>query len=397
MKPILQKIYPATYNGTSDLYCFFYARALQLLKVGGMLAFISPNKWFRAKYGEKLRKHIADTCQVHSITDFGELPVFKSAATFPMIFIGQNGEVNKSTIFTQVKSLESPYPDILAIIRDKGETLANNALNGSNWTLTDTSNANRLKNMEEAGIPLGEYVNGQIYYGVKTGFNKAFVIDGAKRAELIARDPKSAEIIKPLAVGDDVRKWKINSQDKWLIFTRRGIDINAYPAIKSHLAQWQKELTPKINSQQSIGRKSGSYKWYEIQDNVAYFNEFDKPKIVFPEICKEQRFTLDDKGLFFNNKAFIIPLSDFYLLGVLNSTIAWEYTKSICAALVDENKGGRLMLQWVNFQRFPIPHASTKEREAISKLVQKCLDLKGVGCEAWEKEISDRVAALYGL
>jgi hypothetical protein len=370
---------------------------LQLLKPRGMLAFISSNKWFRAKYGEKLKKHIADTCQVHSITDFGELPVFKSAATFPMIFICQNGEANKSTIFTQVKSLEFPYPDVLAIIRDKGEILPNNALNGSKWTLTDTSSANRLKKMEESGIVLGEYVNGQIYYGVKTGFNKAFVIDGATRAKLIAQDPKSVEIIKPLAVGDDVRKWKINNQDKWLIFTRRGIDINAYPAIKSHLAQWQKELTPKTNSQQSMGRKPGTYKWYEIQDNVAYFNEFENPKIVFPEICKEGRFSLDEKGLFFNNKAFIIPFTDFYLLGVLNSALAWEYAKSICAALGDENKGGRLMLQWVNFQRLPIPNASTTEREAISKLVQKCLDVKGVNCEAWEKEISDRVAALYGL
>ncbi|RUR74875.1 Eco57I restriction-modification methylase domain-containing protein [Chlorogloeopsis fritschii PCC 9212] len=397
LKPTLQKIYPAVYTGTSDLYCFFYARALQLLKADGMLAFISSNKWFRAKYGEKLRKHIAENCQVHSITDFGELPVFKSAATFPMIFISQNGKVNQSAIFTKVKSLQAPYPDILAIIREKGETLPNNALNGSNWMLTDTSSANRIKKMEETGIPLGEYVNEKIYRGVLTGFNKAFVIDGAKRAELIAQNPKSAEIIKSLAIGDDIRKWRINTQDKWLIFTRRGIDIDAYPAIKAHLAQWQKELTPKNNNQQSIGRKLGRYKWYEIQDNVAYFKEFEKPKIVFPEICKETRFAFDNQGLFFNNKCFIIPLNDLFLLAILNSTIAWEYTKSICAALGDENQGGRLMLQWVNFQRLPIPNASSTEREAISKLVQKCLDAKGVNCETWEKEIDDRVAALYEL
>ncbi len=397
LKPILQKVYPATYNGTSDLYCFFYARALQLLKIGGMLAFISPNKWFRSKYGEKLRKHIADTCQVHSITDFGELPVFKSAATFPMIFIGQKGKINQPTLFTQVKSLESPYPDILAIIRDKGETLANNALNGSKWTLTDTNNANRLKKMEESGIPLGEYVNGQIYYGVKTGFNKAFVIDAAKRAELIAQDPKSAEIIKPLVVGDDVRKWKIKPKDKWLIFTRRGIDINAYPAIKSHLAQWKQELTPKTNSQQSIGRKPGRYKWYEIQDEVAYYSKFEQPKIIFPVIAKESRFTFDEKGSFTNDKAFIIPVPEFYLLGILNSSSIWEYLKNLCSVLGDANKGGRLELRSTYMSKIPIPSASTKDREAISQLVQKCLNAKGVDCEAWEKEIDDRVAALYGI
>ncbi|MFN6559859.1 MAG: Eco57I restriction-modification methylase domain-containing protein [Nostoc sp. ChiSLP01] len=114
LKPTLQKIYPAVYTGTADLYCFFYARALQLLKPGGMLAFISSNKWFRAKYGEKLRKHIADTSQVHSITDFGDLPVFKSAAVLVMVFISQNGKnTTYSTNFIQVTSLKPPYPNVL--------------------------------------------------------------------------------------------------------------------------------------------------------------------------------------------------------------------------------------------------------------------------------------------
>jgi TaqI-like C-terminal specificity domain/Eco57I restriction-modification methylase len=363
-----------------------------------MLAFISPNKWFRAKYGEKLRKHIAETCQIHSITDFGELPVFKSAATFPMIFIGQNGKiVNQSTLLTQVKSLEPPYPDILEIIRDKGRTLANNAINGSNWILVDTSSASRMKKMEETGIPLGEYVKGNIYRGVLTGFNKAFVIDDAKRAELIAQDPKSAEIIKPLAMGDDVRKWRIKSEDKWLIFTRRGIDINAYPAIKFHLAQWQKELTPKMNSQQSIGRKPGSYKWYEIQDNVAYFNEFEKSKIIFPDIAKESRFSFDNVGNYLGNTAYIIPVSDLYLLGILNSSLVWEYAKANFSCLGDPEKGGRFRFIYQSVVKIPISNASTIEQKAISKLVQKCLDTKGVDCEAWEKEINERVDALYGL
>jgi type I restriction-modification system DNA methylase subunit len=398
LKPTLKQVYPVVYTGTSDLYCFFYGRALQLLKTGGMLAFISSNKWFRAKYGEKLREHIADTCQVSSITDFGELPVFATAATFPMIFISQkSSKINNSPIFTQVKSLEAPYPDVLAIVRESGQNLPKDAIKGANWLLTDASSANRLQKMAAAGIPLGEYVNGQIYYGIKTGFNQAFVIDGAKRAELIAKDPKSAEIIKPLAVGDDVRKWRINYQDKWLIFTRRGININDYPAIKKYLEQWKLDLIPKNSSRESRGRKPGSYQWYEIQDNVAYYAEFEKPKIVYPEIAKESRFAFDNKSLFFNNKAFIVPLNDLYLLGILNSEIAWEYTKSICTALGDENKGGRLMLQWVNFKRLPIPPASESEKEPIIKLVQKCLDAKGVNCEEWEKEIDERVAALYGL
>ncbi|TRU92021.1 MAG: class I SAM-dependent DNA methyltransferase [Microcystis wesenbergii Mw_QC_S_20081001_S30D] len=398
LKPTLKQVFPGVYTGTSDLYCFFYARALQLLKTGGMLAFISSNKWFRAKYGEKLREHIADTCQVSSITDFGDLPVFATAATFPMIFISQkSSKINNSPIFTQVKSLEAPYPDVLAIVRESGQNLPKDAIKGANWLLTDASSANRLQKMAAAGIPLGEYVNGQIYRGVLTGFNQAFVIDGAKRAELIAKDAKSAEIIKPLAVGDDVRKWRINYQDKWLIFTRRGININDYPAIKKYLEQWKLDLIPKNSSKESRGRKPGSYQWYEIQDNVAYYAEFEKPKIVYPEIAKESRFAFDDKQIYPLKTCFIIPTEDYYLLSILNSSFVWVYLKQICSVLGDADQGGRLTQQKIYIEKIPIPPASESEKEPIIKLVQKCLDAKGVNCEEWEKEIDERVAALYGL
>jgi hypothetical protein len=398
LKPTLKKIYPSVYTGTADLYCFFYARALQLLKTGGMLAFISSNKWFRAKYGEKLKKYIADTSYVQSITDFGDLPVFKSATAYPMIFVAKNGSIaDDSTKFTQVKSLKSPYPDIKAVIEEKGEKLPSTAIKGSSWILTDATSANRLKKMEAAGIPLGEYVKGNIYRGVLTGFNEAFVIDSATRAELITKDSKSAEIIKPLVVGKDIRKWCIKNKDRWLIFTKRGININAYPAIKEYLSQWRNQLEPKPQNwsklEKCIGRKSGSYKWYEIQDNVAYYLEFGKPKIIYQEIATYQSFAFDYTGTYVNNKVFIIPTNDLYLFGVFNSSFAWEFLQNTCSKL----SGGALAMQTPYVNKIPIPNASSTEREAISKLVQKCLDAKGVNCEAWEKEIDNRVAALYRL
>lgn len=198
-----------------------------------MLSFISSNKWFRANYGAKLRKHVADTTHVASITDFGELPVFKTAATFPMIFIAQKGrnEIGGPTVFTQVKALDPPYPDVAALIQAEGQPLPPNAFDGSDWSLTDAATAARLRKMKTAGIPLGEYVKDQIYYDMKTGFNKAFVIDGAKREELISQDLNSAEIIKPLSVGDNIRKWRIESRDKWLIVTPIGVNIKRYPAV----------------------------------------------------------------------------------------------------------------------------------------------------------------------
>jgi hypothetical protein len=102
-------------------------------------------------------------------------------------------------------------------------------------------------------------------------------------------------------------------------------------------------------------------------------------------------------GNYLGNTAYIIPVNDLYLLGILNSSLVWEYAKANFSCLGDPEKGGRFRFIYQSVVKIPIPSASTKEREAISQLVQKCLDAKGVGCEAWEKEIDDRVAALYGL
>ena len=393
LKPSLKKVFPEIYSGTADLYCFFYARAFELLRKKGMLAFISSNKWFKAKYGEKLRKHIADNCQVQSITDFGELPVFKSAATFPMIFIGRKGR-NKSdsSIFTQVKSLNSPYPDVLNIIKQSGYSLPHNAIEGSNWMLTDATTAQLLGKMKSVGITLDEYTNGNIYRGLLTGFNKAFIIDARKREELINQDVRSSEIIKPLAVGDNIRKWRINYKDKWLIYSPWDLDIDNYPAIKLHLSQWKEELEARPEC------KAGRYNWWCMaRYGSEYVETLEKPKIIYPEIAKESRFTFDTSGIYPLKTIFSISTSDLYLLGVLNSASVWKYLQGVCSVLGDANKGGRLTLQGIYMSKIPIPPASDSEKETISQLVQKCLDAKGVDCEAWGKEIDDRVAALYGL
>lgn len=400
LKPALKKTYPAVYSGTADLYCYFYARALQLLRDGGMLVFISSNKWFRANYGTKLKKFITEFCHILSITDFGELPVFQTAATFPMIFIAQRSEereIDNTPIFTQVKSLEAPYPDILSLVKQQGNRLPPGAIDGTSWILADAASVAQIHKMMLAGSPLNEYVKGQIYYGIKTGFNTAFVIDGNKRNELIRLDPKSFEIIKPLVVGDDIRRFRVETTDRWLIFSKRGTNINAYPAIKRHLERWREELEPKKTGTEAKGRAPGDYLWYELQASPADTRRFEAPKILFPDIAKSPRFAFDRTGAFTNDTTFIIPLQDYFLLGVLNSTFVWSYLMKKAAVLGDAENGGRLRLKRIYVEQIPIPDASAADRTAIAALVQKCLDAQGVGCETWEREIDERVAALYGL
>lgn len=394
LKPAFKKSFPVVYNGKADLYCYFYARALQLLHEGGMLVFISSNKWFRANYGAILRKYIAETCWVRSITDFEDLPIFGSATAYPMIFVAQKEQAsNQPTLYTEVKSLDPPYPDVLAIMQQSGQMLPPNALNGADWMLFDATSSTRLRKMKTAGIPLGEYVEGHIYYGIKTGFNAAFIIDGSKRQELIAQDSRSAEIIKPLVIGKDIGKWKVSLRDRWLIFAKRGIDIDCYPAIKAHLTSWRDYLESKNGGEESKGRAAGDYKWYELQASPADTQRFERPKIIFPDIALEPRFTFDTKGIYLNNTGYTIPIDDLYLLGVLNSSCVKDFYVEQSVQI----RGGylRFFIQYV--ERIPIPDASATDRRTIADLVQKCLDAQGVGCEQWEEEIDVYVAALYGL
>jgi hypothetical protein len=393
IKPTLKEIYPDVYMGTADLYCYFYARALQLLRPKGMLAFISSNKWFRANYGKRLRKYVADASDVHSITDFGELPVFKASATFPMIFVARKrtnesaSEPFSPTVFTQVKSLEPPYPDVEALIQRYGRELAADSINGENWTLADAGGEQILRKMEQNGIPLGEYVKGKIYYGIKTGFNEAFVIKGDTRAELIEQDIKSEEIIKPLAVGDDVRKWHICERDRWLIVTPIGIDIKRYPAVFAHLKQWQDELESRWDK--------GDH-WWELRA-CNYYDKFEKPKILVPAFAMAPKFCIDYRKLLVNAPCYMVITDDLYVLGVMNSRPGFMYLQFACTVLGDQDKRGRVVLRPIYFSKLPIPQASKSDRNTLANLVRKCLDARGENCKEWEMEIDEIVARLYGL
>ena len=376
IKPTLKKNFPEVHSDRADLYCYFYGRAFQLLKQRGMLTFISSNKWLKAKYGAKLRKHIADNYQTHSIIDFGDLPVFKSATAYPMIFIAENSKAkNKSLIYTKVKSLQPPYPDIKAILGEQGQKLLSNSLNASNWILTDSKSANIIQKMQARGIALEKYLKGKIYRGIVTGCNKAFSIDEATKKNLIENSPHSKQLIKPLVVGKNIRKYNIDFNNQYLLYMYHGIDITNLDAVVDYLKPYRQNLEKRANKQ----------KWYELQQpQVQYSSSFAGSKIIYPEMTQQSRFTLDEEGLYPNNKAFIIPSNDQYLLGVLNSKFVWKYIETTCSPL----RGATFELRNTHMSKIPIPNANDSEKETISQLVQKCLDAKGVDCEAWEKEMS---------
>ena len=292
-KPIFQQNYQC-YTGIADLFVYFYELGLKLLKPKGHLTYISSNKYFRAGYGEKLRQLLTETTTIYNLIDFGDFPVFEEAIAYPSIITLSKSKLDGN----QVKALswdttkKQNIEQFATVLHQEGLIISQENLKLDGWRLESSQVLDLLAKLRNNGTPLGEYVNGRFYYGIKTGFNEAFVIDRSTRDRLINEHPSSAEVLKPFLRGRDVKRWCVEYQDLWLIFTRRGIDIKKYPAIENYLSQYKKQLTP------GMGRKAGSYKWYEIQDNIAYWQEFETQKILYQEIATYQAFSWDDTGIY---------------------------------------------------------------------------------------------------
>jgi hypothetical protein len=358
-KNYLQSIYES-YSGITDLYVFFIEKSTKLLHQEGYYGVICSNKFMKANYGKKIREFIKKKSSLLYIIDFGELPVFKDAATFPAIIITKKTTTpTQNFVFAPIKRLNFSSLDEEIKISEK--RLDIRSIDQDNWTLADDNVVIIIEKLKKIGIKLEEYVGGEINYGIKTGLNEVFVINENLKDTLIATDPKSTEVIKPFIVGDDIRRYHVDSKKQFLIFTRRGIQISKYPAILNYLEQFKEKLMPKPKlwvGDDWNGRKAGSYEWYEIQDSVDYFSDFEKPKIIYPVIAKVPRFTIDNDKFYSNDKTFIIPKNDFYLLGILNSKLIWLFLKNICSVLGDQDKGGRLELRSVFMKDLPVRRVS---------------------------------------
>ncbi|CAM8653578.1 Eco57I restriction-modification methylase domain-containing protein [Sphingobium cupriresistens] len=394
-KTALQKIYGqkdrkgqplGSYAGTADLFVYFIERGMRLLKPGGAFSYITSNKWYRAKYGENLRHWMNVNARLRTLIDFGDADVFDAIA-YPTIILaerrahpGPKPEDRFRALNWQDLGESANIEAFPALVGSAGFTMPQSALEKGGWQIEPTVKRDLLARIRAAGVPLGDYVEGRFYRGILTGYNDAFVIDGATRAQLIATDPKSAEIIKPFLRGRDVKRWRAEPQDLWLVFTRRGIDIDAYPAIKMHLAGYREKLEPKpsdwvdgpTDAEKWQGRKAGSYKWFEIQDNVAYWEAFLEPKIIVPAIEKTVAYAPDNEGFFSNDKTSIIVSDDWrFLSACLNSPVSWWIAQVNYAG----RQGGFFEFKPMYVGQFPVPKADGQAKAIIAPLVDiLCVD-----------------------
>ncbi len=406
-----------SYHGMADLYIYFIEKSLKLLQTRGIFSMIVSSSLLKAAYAVSLRQYICQENSIRCLVDFGGLPVFTNAKDTYVCIPTVDKELMLDNVqVCKVSSLNNL--NLVEYFTEHWYNVPTSRLIPKAWSLEKDSQRKIFEKINSCDQNLGQYTQNSIFYGIKTGFNEAFLINENQRAELIKQDPKSEEIIKPLIHGKDIRKWNIKYTDIYIIFTRRGIDIDSYPAVKNYLAQWKEELTPKTASNQTKGRKPGNYEWYEIQDDVAYYTAFDQPKIVYPDIAKGPRFSLDINRAYIANTAYCLGTDDLYLLGILNSRLLWFAISFISIPFGTRAGKFRYRLTRQYVEKVPIhtidftnPQNVARHDQMVS-LVERMLDLhKRLAetkaghektllqrrIEATDKQIDRLVYELYGL
>jgi len=391
-KPELKAAYPQVYHGSADLYVYFYARGLDLLRKGGVLAYISSNKFMRAGYGEPLRRMIAEEMTLEEVVDFGDLPVF-AATTYPCLVIARKGNPPKGhaarlltvSDLETVEQLDDEVPRL-------AWKLPQVSLRPDGWTLEQPDVLRLMDKLRSGGKPLEEYVQGQFFNGVKTGLNEAFVIDEVIRERLIADDPRSIDLIKPWLQGRDIDRWTVDWPREYVFYVTWDCPIDRYPAILAHLSKFRAAL------EQRDSVRNGSCPWYALsRPRSESLWAYEQPKIVWPNLCVGPEFADDTIGYYVSAPANILPLSEgrLYLLGIMNSLV----TEWITRLLAAERAGRFIEYKPVYVAQLPIPDAPPTERRAIERLVRRLLALRGEGPEAatLEQELNERVYRLFEL
>ena len=330
----------------ADLYTYFFERGLRLLKPGGRLGYISSSSFFKARFGTALRRYLRTRASIETVVEFGDHSIFDGVVTYPVIMVVRS---DRPSVDQQIRFHEFDVPpegefsvefDVLS------GAFPQAVLSDGSWQFERQEIRSLREKIREGGIPLEEAI-GLPGYGIKTGRNEAFYVDQSTREALITADPKSAELLKPLAVGEDCNRWVIETGQRWLIYTARNlINIHDYPAIRDYLSNYRVSLEKRATSQQ----------WFELQQSQSrYVDEFNASKIIYPEMSQGQKFSIAPGPLYINNKAFYIPREDFELLGFLNSQLCWFFLGGIASPL----RGGvwRLELRDEYIRQVPVPES----------------------------------------
>ena len=380
-----------TFAKTGDIYCLFYEKGYNLLCKDGILSFITSNKWMRAGYGKRLRAFLANKSNPIKLIDFGGTKVFESATVDVNILMLAKQKNMCNTLACTIK--DDCQNNLSVYVEQKSSQTVFDT--DDCWVILSSIEQSIKQKICNVGTPLSKW-NLSIYRGILTGFNEAFIVSGEIKDALINSDPKSAEIIRPILRGRDIKRYSFSYADLWLIatFPSKHYNIDDYPAIKEHLLSFGIERLEQTGKTHSIcgetvkARKKTTNKWFETQDSISYWDDFSKQKIVYREISDEMNACLIEDEVYVNNKCYIITGEHLeHLICVLNSKLFNKITLQ-CA-----NSTGGKGRDFLNTVTVSKPDTNSKLCELYTEMISlpadKQLELSN--------QIDHEVCLLYGL
>ncbi len=367
-KPYLEKRYQVA-SDRADLYCYFFELGIRLLRdakdggkdnsIGGRLGYISSSTFFKTGSGEKLRGYLLAHAQLETVVDFGDLQVFEGVTTYPAIIIAQRHSSPPADTPVRFWNIKKEVPKKFdEAFEALAQTMPQGRLNAQAWQFEGDALSN-LRQKLLGSHPTLKEVYGAPCRGIVTGLNDAFVLSRAQRDALLMLDPNSAALVKPFLEGKDLKKWRVEPQDQWLIYIPKNrINIDDFPAIKAHLLPFKAALEKRATKQE----------WFELQQaQEAYAPKMEASKLVYTRFMDAPIFWLDDKaGYFLNNALNFLADVGAYELGLLNSSVLWFAIKDMASVM----SGGFVQVHGHVLEKCPIPAASEADKSRIATLAQ---------------------------
>jgi hypothetical protein len=380
IKAVLKERY-RTYEGKSDLSTFFVEQALRLVRPGGRIGFVLPNKFFKAEYGEPLRDFLGTHAWVEKVVDFGHnRDLFPDADVFPCVVVARrpvpNGSPPENAMAAVVPTDRVKQQDRLSmVVAELQFPMLLPAFAKSGWVLEPPTVLALMKKMHSRGAPLREYAGIAPQYGIKTGCNEAFVVDTPTRDKLVAKDPTTIDLIRPFLRGQDIQRWASDWPGQWMIALKSSGDQawpwasssdpsaaeaifrQTYPALHQRMAGFRTQL----QAREDQGRF-----WWELR-SCAYYDAFTSGKIVYQVIQFYPAYTYDTDGRLLNDKGFMIGSADPFLLAALNSPLLWWFGWRHFAHMKDE----ALTPQGFKMETLPIARPNQQQADKAADLTER--------------------------
>ncbi|MCR4808614.1 MAG: Eco57I restriction-modification methylase domain-containing protein [Prevotella sp.] len=399
----------STFARTGDIYCLFYERGWQMLKKHGHLCYITSNKWMRAGYGDKTREFFANKTNPMLLIDFAGVKIFESATVDTNIFLFAKSDNQHETVCAVTNKQNKDSVKNLSDFVQQQNSICNFASSDS-WVILSPIEQSIKKKIEAVGTPLKDWAI-NIYRGVLTGCNEAFIIDSNKRDEILANcqtedeRQRTVELIRPILRGRDIKRYGYDWANLWLIYipwhfpyqfdeSIQGASEKAerafkeqYPAVYSHMLHYKEPLSKRNKAETGI-----RYEWYAMQRwGAKYWEDFLKPKIIYPNMTKYIPFVFDNRMYLTNQKCFIITGKYVaYLTAFFNSSLF----KYCFRDSFPELQGGTRELSKIFFDKIPVYEVSDAQNQKFQDAVE---DIQNEYTKQKAQRIDSMLFDLYNL